>query len=109
MPWHCATWTRHDGPAMNQPVVDALSRPAVARGFRLQWEAAQNAHGRNIEALRWRDDDCGHHDGSRTRLRDFQSVRGCPSLRRLRRGEEMAANPFVNAPARPGPPLWLLL
>jgi len=29
---------------MNQPVVDALSRPAVGRGFRLQWEAAQNAH-----------------------------------------------------------------
>jgi pyrroloquinoline quinone biosynthesis protein D len=29
---------------MNQSVVDALSRPAVARGFRLQWEAAQNAH-----------------------------------------------------------------
>jgi pyrroloquinoline quinone biosynthesis protein D len=29
---------------MNQPVVDTTSRPAVARGFRLQWEAAQNAH-----------------------------------------------------------------
>ena len=29
---------------MSQPVVDAMSRPAVARGFRLQWETAQNAH-----------------------------------------------------------------
>jgi pyrroloquinoline quinone biosynthesis protein D len=29
---------------MSQPAVDGLSRPAVARGFRLQWEAAQNAH-----------------------------------------------------------------
>ena len=29
---------------MNQPSVDAMSRPAVGRGFRLQWEAAQNAH-----------------------------------------------------------------
>jgi pyrroloquinoline quinone biosynthesis protein D len=29
---------------MNQPVIDATSRPAVERGFRLQWEAAQNAH-----------------------------------------------------------------
>ena len=29
---------------MNQPVIGAASRPAVARGFRLQWEAAQNAH-----------------------------------------------------------------
>ena len=29
---------------MSQSVVDAMSRPAVARGFRLQWEAAQNAH-----------------------------------------------------------------
>lgn len=29
---------------MNQPVVDTMSRPAVTRGFRLQWEAAQNAH-----------------------------------------------------------------
>jgi pyrroloquinoline quinone biosynthesis protein D len=25
------------------PGIDALSRPAVGRGFRLQWEAAQNA------------------------------------------------------------------
>jgi pyrroloquinoline quinone biosynthesis protein D len=29
---------------MNQPVIGALSRPAVERGFRLQWESAQNAH-----------------------------------------------------------------
>jgi pyrroloquinoline quinone biosynthesis protein D len=29
---------------MNEPVISVLSRPAVARGFRLQWEAAQNAH-----------------------------------------------------------------
>ena len=29
---------------MNQPSVDAMSRPAVGHGFRLQWEAAQNAH-----------------------------------------------------------------
>jgi pyrroloquinoline quinone biosynthesis protein D len=26
------------------PDIDAASLPAVARGFRLQWEAAQNAH-----------------------------------------------------------------
>lgn len=29
---------------MNAPVIDANSRPAVGRGFRLQWEAAQNSH-----------------------------------------------------------------
>ena len=29
---------------MNSPVIGAMSRPAVERGFRLQWEAAQNAH-----------------------------------------------------------------
>jgi pyrroloquinoline quinone biosynthesis protein D len=29
---------------MNVPVIGALSTPAVAPGFRLQWEAAQNAH-----------------------------------------------------------------
>jgi pyrroloquinoline quinone biosynthesis protein D len=29
---------------MNQPAINATSRPAVERGFRLQWEAAQNAH-----------------------------------------------------------------
>ena len=29
---------------MNPAVIDATSRPAVGRGFRLQWEAAQNAH-----------------------------------------------------------------
>jgi pyrroloquinoline quinone biosynthesis protein D len=29
---------------MNQPVIDVSSRPAVERGFRLQWEAAQDAH-----------------------------------------------------------------
>jgi pyrroloquinoline quinone biosynthesis protein D len=29
---------------MNKPVIEAMSRPEVERGFRLQWEAAQNAH-----------------------------------------------------------------
>jgi pyrroloquinoline quinone biosynthesis protein D len=29
---------------MNEPVIAAMSRPEVERGFRLQWEAAQNAH-----------------------------------------------------------------
>ena len=29
---------------MNQPVIDAMSRPAVERSFRLQWEPAQNAY-----------------------------------------------------------------
>ncbi len=29
---------------MSGTVVDAMSRPAVERGFRLQWEPAQNAH-----------------------------------------------------------------
>jgi pyrroloquinoline quinone biosynthesis protein D len=29
---------------MNEPVIGILSRPAVSSGFRLQWEAAQNAH-----------------------------------------------------------------
>ncbi|HEY4971469.1 MAG TPA: pyrroloquinoline quinone biosynthesis peptide chaperone PqqD [Steroidobacteraceae bacterium] len=29
---------------MNPAVIDTTSRPAIGRGFRLQWEAAQNAH-----------------------------------------------------------------
>ena len=29
---------------MTAPIIGAMSRPAVERGFRLQWEAAQNAH-----------------------------------------------------------------
>jgi pyrroloquinoline quinone biosynthesis protein D len=29
---------------LSQPVIEAASRPAVGGGFRLQWEAAQNAH-----------------------------------------------------------------
>jgi pyrroloquinoline quinone biosynthesis protein D len=29
---------------MNQATVDMASVPAVGRGFRLQWEPAQNAH-----------------------------------------------------------------
>ena len=29
---------------MNQPTLGATSRPTVGRGFRLQWEPAQNAH-----------------------------------------------------------------
>ena len=29
---------------MNQPALSAASRPAVERGFRLQWEPAQNAY-----------------------------------------------------------------
>jgi pyrroloquinoline quinone biosynthesis protein D len=28
---------------MNEAVMDALARPAIGRGFRLQWEPAQNA------------------------------------------------------------------
>jgi pyrroloquinoline quinone biosynthesis protein D len=29
---------------MNQPVIGVMSRPSIERGFRLQWEPAQNAH-----------------------------------------------------------------
>jgi pyrroloquinoline quinone biosynthesis protein D len=29
---------------MSEAVIDARSRPAIERGFRLQWEPAQNAH-----------------------------------------------------------------
>jgi pyrroloquinoline quinone biosynthesis protein D len=29
---------------MNADSIDAASRPVIERGFRLQWEAAQNAH-----------------------------------------------------------------
>jgi pyrroloquinoline quinone biosynthesis protein D len=29
---------------VNPPVIDAACRPVIERGFRLQWEAAQNAH-----------------------------------------------------------------
>jgi pyrroloquinoline quinone biosynthesis protein D len=29
---------------MNEPAMSAASRPAVERGFRLQWEPAQNAY-----------------------------------------------------------------
>jgi pyrroloquinoline quinone biosynthesis protein D len=29
---------------MTEPAIGPLSRPAVERGFRLQWEPAQNAH-----------------------------------------------------------------
>jgi pyrroloquinoline quinone biosynthesis protein D len=29
---------------LNTHIIGAMSRPAVERGFRLQWEAAQNAH-----------------------------------------------------------------
>jgi pyrroloquinoline quinone biosynthesis protein D len=29
---------------MNESAISAASRPAVGRGFRLQWEPAQNAH-----------------------------------------------------------------
>jgi pyrroloquinoline quinone biosynthesis protein D len=40
---------RRDGPALRGAGVSAntlgaASRPAIARGFRLQWEPAQNAH-----------------------------------------------------------------
>jgi len=29
---------------VNTETIDAASRPVIDRGFRLQWEAAQNAH-----------------------------------------------------------------
>ncbi len=31
-------------PALQKADIGPASRPAVGRGFRLQWEAAQNAH-----------------------------------------------------------------
>src|SRR5262249_58446441 len=40
---------RRDGPAlrdrlMSEAAIDANARPAIGRGFRLQWEPAQAAH-----------------------------------------------------------------
>jgi pyrroloquinoline quinone biosynthesis protein D len=32
------------GSAVNSPRIEATSKPAISRGFRLQWEAAQNSH-----------------------------------------------------------------
>ncbi len=32
------------GPGMTSASIGAASRPAIERGFRLQWEAAQNTH-----------------------------------------------------------------
>lgn len=32
------------GSAVNLVLIDETSRPALSRGFRLQWEAAQNCH-----------------------------------------------------------------
>jgi pyrroloquinoline quinone biosynthesis protein D len=29
---------------MSTPAIDTMSRPSIERGFRLQWEPAQNAH-----------------------------------------------------------------
>jgi pyrroloquinoline quinone biosynthesis protein D len=29
---------------MNEPAIDPNARPAIGRGFRLQWEPAQQAH-----------------------------------------------------------------
>jgi pyrroloquinoline quinone biosynthesis protein D len=29
---------------MNQATIDAAARPVIGRGFRLQWESAQDAH-----------------------------------------------------------------
>src|SRR5579859_5332750 len=126
MPWHCATWFRHESICRGRPVAArGCARFPAAMGGRSKRaraplsrgdDQAQHQRGRNLEALRRCDDDCGHHGGSRTRLRGFQFVRGCHALRHLRGGEEMVDNPFVNAPtrpvnapAKPGPPLWLLL
>ena len=74
---------------MSTATVDAASRPAIGRGFRLQWEAAQNAHvllypegmiklnGSAGEILKRCDGAtsiCRHHCGSRTRLCNIESV-----------------------------------
>src|SRR5260221_2461767 len=126
MPWRCATWCRHESSRRGRHVAArGCARISAAMGGRSKRaraplsrrdDQAQHQRGRDLEALRRCDDDCRHHIGSRTRVRDVRSVRGCHSLRHLRGGEEMAASPVVNAPekpvntpARPGPPLWLLL
>src|ERR1700722_2085845 len=124
MPWHCAIWPLHE-PTRHRGRVAARRRAwfSAAMGGRTKCacaplsrgnDQAQRQRGRDIEALRRRDDDQRHHGGSRTRLRGCQSIRGRPSLRQHGGGKKMAANSHVNAsPAagapKPGPPLWLLL
>src|SRR3984957_20181015 len=125
MPWHCATWRFRNELCGDRYHVAAGRRPrfpaAVGGGAEFaraplsgRDDQAQYQRGRNLEALRRWDDDCRHHSGSRTRLLRIQPVRRRHALRRHGRGKKMAENPLVSAsaqpaPARPGPPLWLLL
>ena len=36
--------SKNEATASVRPAIGASTRPAIARGFRLQWEPAQNAH-----------------------------------------------------------------
>ena len=111
-------------------VVIATARPLIGRGFRLQWEPAQNAHvllypegmvklnaqrRRDHESLRRRTHARGDHRGSRAHVRRDRADRRRHCVRVHGRGEEMAGDPRVSERAidrrnsRPGPPLWLLL
>src|SRR5271170_2241442 len=120
MPWRCVTWHPHES-AGHRPVVTARRRtrlPAAMGGrSKCACAALSRRHDqverqcrRDLETLRRCDEHCRHHRGSRAGLRHIQSVRRCPAFRRHGRGKEMAENPILNTrPAKPGPPLWLLL
>src|SRR5882672_2693880 len=119
MPWHCVTGSRHEPARHRRPVAArGWARFPAAMGSRSKRartplsrgdDQTQHERRRDLEALRRCDDARRHHGGSRTRLCDVQSVRGRHPLRHHGRRKEMAENPLVNAPSRPGPPLWLLL
>src|ERR1700722_20201617 len=119
MPWHCVTEFRHErGRHRRRVAARGCTRFPGAMGggskrarapVPRRHDQTQLERGRDLETLRRCDHAGRHHGGSGTRLRDVESVRGCHSLRHHGRGKEMAANPLVTAPAKPGPPLWLLL
>src|SRR5580704_1921986 len=131
MPWHCSTGCRIEYSHHRRHVASrrrARFPPAMGGGAECSRaplsgrdDQAQYQRRRDFETLRRRDDDCRHHGGSRARLREVQSVRGCHAFRHHGGGKEMAENPLVSSPVppakaplepaapRPGPPLWLLL
>src|SRR5882672_10507835 len=117
MPWRCITGVQHERAKRCLPARRGTRLPAAmgagaeraCAALPGRHDQAQRQRGRDSETLRRCGNDRRYHGRPRARLRGRRFIGGRHALRGHGGGKEMAANPLVTSPARPGPPLWLLL